>query len=1194
MLLKYLELQGFKSFPDKTRVNFGRGMTAVVGPNGSGKSNISDAVRWVLGEQSTKTLRGDKMEDVIFAGTKTRKKQSFAEVSLALDNTDRELQIDQDEVTITRRYNRAGESEYMINRSPVRLKDITELLMDTGLGRDGYSLIGQGKIAEIISAKSTDRREIFEEASGIAKYRYRKNESERSLARAEDNLVRLRDILSELEDRVGPLKEQSQKAKEYLNLAGEKKSIEISLWIDTIEKSNLSLKDQSDRLLVCQEKYDGMEEQIQNIDEEMQNTYRAMQECLVQNESAHQEKSDCEKQISEANAQIAVCENEVSHRRQTIQRIDDEISGRQKDADQIKTDVENKRTEITGLESLIQELDREIAIAQESLLLHLNENESLGKQEREFSEELNQAILLQSQANMTIVTANENLNEIALLLSEYQSRRNQKAVEMQGYCTERDETAQLLKLLSDKSEELINSKNGYAIKLENRRQKLEQYKTELGRIDLSLKEHMQKIQLLEGMEQSMEGFVYSVREIIKRSQRGSLSGILGTVSQLINVPDEYSVAVETAISASLQSIIVENEANAKAAIKLLKSENMGRATFLPLTSVNGSLLRVDGLEQFSGYIDLAVNLVAFSEKYRPAMNALLGRIVIVDDIDTAVQIAQKFGYKFKIVTLDGQVVNAGGSLTGGSKNKSQGILSRKNDIQLLQKKSNELAERFQKGQEAVNTLQREVSQIEADHTAVLAELTTANEDRIRVEGEEKRLEQVIAQCEETLSSMEKELLQSREKQQHYQEIAEKNQVELVRLSTQIGGLNEKLISLHSIGQDASDKQERLTGELNEKKLQQLSLQKDIESKNQEINSLILRQKDADNTAEQLSQEKEACEAAILQIQQDIEEKYKKITAFREQTVQLNQRSQELLEKRQQLEGQTTALRKSISAIQSEKEKFSAEMVRIDEKKMQIQAEYDQLIQKLWDEYELTRSEAQKLAHPLESVSKAKSELNTLRNKIRALGSVNVDSIEEYKQVSERYEFLSAQIADAERSKAELVKLISDLTDKMETIFAENFGKINRYFQTIFAELFGGGRAELLLSDPSALLESGVEIMVEPPGKVINNLASLSGGEQALVAISIYFAILKVHPAPFCILDEIEAALDDINVDKYAAYLHNMCGQTQFIAITHRRGTMETADVLYGVTMQDKGVSKLLELKVSEIEEKLHMDSSKGT
>lgn len=1182
MLLKYLDIQGFKSFPDKTRVTFDKGLTAVVGPNGSGKSNISDAVRWVMGEQSTKTLRGTKMEDVIFAGTKTRKSQGFAEVSLTVDNSNREFDIDSDEVTITRRYYRSGESDYMINRNNVRLKDINEMFMDTGLGKDGYSLVGQGRIAEIVRSKSNERREIFEEAAGISKFRYRKNESERSLANAEDNLVRLRDILVELEDRIVPLKEQSEKAKKFIELSDTKKTLEVSIWIDTIERSNQLIKDQSDKILVSTNKCKEIEEQIENTETAIQDTFKKMQDCLVEIEQKRKEKEEIESSIAAITADIAVCENDIRHNCENADRIGYEIENHNKAIINTNEEIEIKNQKISETKLKISQIEEEINQKQEELLNRTGESEHLTLKQTELTEELNKQLILHSQLKMTSTQLKMNIDELESAIARNDIEHSTRKKELDKYIEENLSADEFMTTLNEKYEQLNNSLSGHKMKLENRRQKFEQIKTECETSDLKIKEKRQKAKLLEGLENNLEGFAYSVKEVVKRSKNGVLSGVQGTVSQLIEVNSEYSVAIETALGSAMQNIIVDNEGNAKAAIRMLQQQNLGRATFLPLTSVKGSEMSAYGIS-YSGYINIASKLVTYDDKYRPVIESLLGRIVIVDDIDTAVLIAQKNGYKFRIVTLDGQVVNTGGSLTGGSRNKSQGFLSRKNDIIQLNNEIDALSLKHNDNTTKLNSLKNEVSQIEAEYIGISSEIKTINEDKIRLESEQKRLKHMIDQTTELNNKMQRELEVRKEKLSLNNENLEKNKLELDSTEQLTQKLAEELEQLQLSSKNRIDEQKHLADELSEFKIKIIELNKDIQAEVNSIDELNKNQNLTDEKAKELEKVKLGLLDKNNEISNKINELKELIENNKNDTTDITAQITEIMDKRQNLEANTTELRRNERELTNQKEKLSSETVRLEERHLTIQKEYDEIIAKLWDEYELTRSEAQSFAVKLDNITKAISELNGVKAKIRNLGSVNVAAIEEYKEVNERYEFLSGQVKDAEKARNELLKLINELTQKMQDIFAENFNKINYHFQKIFVELFGGGRADLKLTEPDNLLESGIEIFVEPPGKIIKNLASLSGGEQAFVAIAIYFAILKVRPAPFCILDEIEAALDDVNVVKYANYLRLMSDNTQFIMITHRRGTMEAADVLYGVTMQDEGVSKLLQLKVSEIE-----------
>lgn len=1188
MQLKHLEIQGFKSFPDKTRISFGKGLTAVVGPNGSGKSNISDAVRWVMGEQSTKTLRGDKMEDVIFTGTKTRKSQGFAEVSLTIDNTAREFAIDSDEVTITRRYDRSGESEYMINRGVVRLKDIQEFLMDTGLGKDGYSLVGQGKIAEIVQSKSGERREIFEEAAGISKYRYRKKEAERNLVKAEDNLVRLRDVLSELEVRVEPLKEQSEKAKKFLELAQEKKTLEVSLWLETLERSNRLLKDQGDKILACSVSCEEIEQALESVEEQIQLSFSDGQQCTLQNEALRKEKEALEQELSEESSKIAVLLNDTEHNLQTIDRLQSEISAHMESGDFVKNEIEEKQKSLGVLDSQIEAHFSVIEEKKAELLEKSEEGDSFTLQVSELSNIINEALIEQSQKAASLESLRANLISISESEERFEAALLARSNELSEYKTEENSADELIKRLNAESEQLQNTSNGHKIKLENRANKLSELRSECDSIGLSIREKEQKITLLENMEQSLDGYAFSVKEVMKRAHSGALQGVLGTVSQILSAKEEYATAIEIALGGSMQNIVVETEGNAKAAIRALKDGNLGRATFLPLTSVSGNSISTDGLDRYAGFIDLASNLVEYDNKFEPIIMSLLARTVVVDDIDTAVLIAQKNGYRFKIVTLDGQVVNAGGSLTGGSKNKGQSFLSRRNEINTLKEEVKIMTGKLSEKQGSLSVLGAEVSKIEAEHNAILSEIATVNEDKIRVEGEKKRLSQMQMQTSQIISSIETDIVSQKARLEMTVSSISEAEASLSSLDTLLAQKTSELSGLRESGQSVLEHKSALAEEISGLNIQGITLKKDREMLVAAIEELSRRKEETGGLSQKLEDEINTTKLRNEEINKQIEVLKSDSDDKREKTIILQDEMQKALQRRQEFEAKSTVLRKESREISERKEKLVSEMARLEERKQQLSQEFQQIIAKLWDEYELTRSEAQEIAIEISDISKATTELNSLRGKIRSLGSVNVGAIEEYAEVFQRYEFLSRQVEDAEKARAELLRLIGELTSRMRDIFAENFEKINMYFQEIFVELFGGGSACLKLTDPDDLLESGIEIQVEPPGKIIKNLTLLSGGEQAFVAIAIYFAIFKVRPAPFCILDEIEAALDDVNVDKYATYLKSICDKTQFIMITHRRGSMEAADVLYGVTMQDQGVSKLLELNVSQIEETLNM------
>jgi len=1183
LLLKYLDIQGFKSFPDKTRVTFDTGLTAVVGPNGSGKSNISDAVRWVMGEQSTKTLRGAKMEDVIFSGTKLRKSQGFAEVSLTVDNTKREFMIDSDEVVITRKYYRNGDSEYLINNGNVRLKDINEMFMDTGLGKDGYSMVGQGKIAEIVRSKSKERREIFEEAAGISKFRYRKNEAERNLANAEENLVRLRDILSELEGRIEPLKEQSEKAKKFIELSNRKKTLEVSIWNNTIEKSNQLLKDQSDRIIVANSKRDEIEQEIEGVENSIQSTFEQMQKCLISIESKRSEKENLERLMGELTSQIAVCDNDIKHNLENAQRVEAQLSDHTSSTQNIAEEITAKQEQVESINQDIALINLEIEEKQKEFLEKSSENELHSQRQRELSEKINSLLLEQSQEKMKLAQAEMNIQEATQAIKLATEEKLSKQEKLENYQKEKISADKFFGELGEKYNALQNSYDGHKIKLDNRVAKLETLKGECQASELLVKEKIQKAKLLESLENNFDGFAYSVKEVLKRAKHGAISGVHGTISQVIDVKSEYSVAIETALGSAMQNIIVENEANAKSAIRLLQQEKLGRATFLPLTSINGSTLQVQGLERYAGYVDIASNLVSYNEKFKPIIDSVLGRVVITDDIDTAVLIAQKNGYKFRIVTLDGQVVNAGGSLTGGSRNKNQGFISRKNDIAKLKEEVETLSEAHAQKLTTAKQLQAEVGQLQAQYQAVMSEMQTINEDKIRTESEIKRINHMIEQAQITQNQMQTELENSKGKLDKHNLQLSNAQEQLIKINSSVGELSAELNEIQASAQGKIEKQSEIADMLAQSRIKIIEKNKDIESINLSIGDLCKRQESNELGAKKLDEYKNELFSKNDDIIKEIENYKLEIEQRSKEIETTNQEIDEIMAQRQSLEGTTTVSRKKERDLAQEKERLASDAVRLEERHISMQKEYDEIIAKLWDEYELTKSEAKEIAIEIENVPKSTTELNSIKSKIRSLGSVNVSAIEEYQEVNQRYEFLSFQVKDAESSRNELIRLIGELTKKMQEIFFDNFNKINDNFKSIFVELFGGGSAELTLTEPDDLLESGIEIFVEPPGKIIKNLASLSGGEQAFVAIAIYFAILKVRPAPFCILDEIEAALDDVNVVKYANYLRSMSDKTQFIMITHRRGSMEAADVLYGVTMQEEGISKLLQLNVSELE-----------
>lgn len=1182
MLLKSLELQGFKSFPDKTKIEFGKGLTAVVGPNGSGKSNLSDAMRWVMGEQSTKTLRGSKMEDVIFTGTQQRKSQGFAQVSLTIDNSDRSLAVDSDEVIITRRLNRNGDSEYKINHASVRLKDINELLMDTGLGRDGYALVGQGRIAEIIQSKSDQRREIFEEAAGISKFRYRKNEAVHKLEASEENLLRLQDILSELEQRVEPLKKQSEKAKAFLQLSQEKRQLEVALWNLNLDQTSQKLKEQEDKILACQVEHEDLQQSSQALEEKINQSYEEMQRCLSRAEDCRQEKEELEQQNSALLSQEAVGKNNLEHFDQETARLSQQLEDFKRNQQQTGRLLQERQRQRENLEAALEETNAKLEAAQGQLAELAKQDQGADQQSAQLSKRINELLLLENEDKLTVIQLTGQTEEDANSYQNNQIMLSQMKDNAQGTQRELKQAQELAQLLTQRMETLENQKSGYRFKLEGRQKKLEQEQAQAEELLTQAGQLRQKAKLLRDLEDNLEGFAYSVKAVMKQSKNGRLEGIHGTVARLLQVPEEYALAIETALGGSMQHIVVENENAAKSAIRFLKQQNAGRATFLPLTSVKGRELTGYDLTDQEGYVDLASHLVKADAQYQGIVDSLLGRIVVAEDLDCAAAMGRQFGYRFKIVTLDGQVVNAGGSFSGGSKSRSAGLLSRAGEITQLQQQAEALTQRSQQQSQDTKKLEQEVNTLKAQLGALESEQITVKEDRIRCEGEQKRLEALEAEYSRRVQEMEQEL------EGFLQRLQEKNQ-KIANLRRRQGETQRELEqaqqtlqSLRGQGDLLRKQREEVNASIQQLQLSQLAQQKDVDSLLETMEQLMGQSRESEQLQQQLARQIQQLGQQRTQQQQQIQQCAKQRETNRLTQQKLEEQVQQILQQRTQLEQAATGLREEAKQYSRRREEVSRRLAQLEERRDTLQKEYDEVIRKLWEEYELTRSQARQEAQQPDDPAKAKTRLAAVKGEIRSLGSVNLSAIEEYEEVSQRYEFMSRQLADVEQSRKELEDLIKQLTRKMEELFAQSFEEINQNFQKIFVDLFGGGHGELKLTDPEDLLGSGIEIIVQPPGKVIRHLSALSGGEQSFVAIAIYFAILKVRPAPFCILDEIEAALDDVNVARYAEYLRLMSDKTQFIAITHRRGTMEEADVLYGVTMQEKGVSKLLKLDVSEV------------
>lgn len=1183
MYLESLELQGFKSFPDKIKLTFDKGITAVVGPNGSGKSNIGDAVRWVLGEQSSKTLRGAKMEDVIFSGTQFRKPVGFAQVTLNIINNKGILQIPSEQVSVTRKLYRSGESEYLINGSQVRLKDIYELFMDTGLGRDGYSIIGQGRVAEIVSAKSGERREIFEEAAGISKFRYKKAEAERKLEAAEDNILRLRDIIGELESRVEPLRIQSEKAAKFIEYSETKKSLEITVWVRQIDDLKKSLEELSDKLLISTNEYNGIESDITRLEDEIQSLSDKMQDNTLHIEEMRAEILETERSNTQIHADIAVCENDIHHCEENIADIEKQqeltLNSNQENRRIIEeklSDIKNTEQDIADTKEKFEELNNELAAA-------VSEQDSFNNRFSEVQSALNKLYIKQSEYSIALSSGRQSIDDIneQIALAKEQDENMRMAAE--DLDREKAETADGISMLDEKTGELNNRIGGLSKLHDVRAEKLAAAKKQLEDINFGIRDKDQRIRMLNDLENSMEGFAHSVKQVLKASKTGQLSGVYGSVAQLIKVDSQYSVAIETALGGALQNIIVENEDIAKRGIRLLQETKAGRATFLPITSVKGNRLNENGLDSCDGFIALAVDLVKFDAKLTGIYTSLLGRIVIAEDIDLATNIAKKYGYKFRIVTLDGQVINAGGSFTGGSTAKSSGVLTRKNDIERLNAERSQLAEKLTDVKQSCEKLQAETDKLGFDIAAARDELNTVNADKIRFESELKRIEAMLAQNIEQRSSAKQNASKLADKLKETEQFISEASLKLEETEKEISE-KEKTVSENEEQRLAmQNKREALTEEMSSLKLHEAELNKDLEALHAEVKRLEEQCLEIGDNSARLALELDAQRGIIKEKQEKIEALNAKLAGTKDSVAEINGKIIAAQTEQRLMEQRSNEHRAKVRELSDGKEKYSREMTRLEERKISVQGSYDKIISDMAEQYNMYLSEAVELAVPVDDLLIVQRDLAEIKQKIRSLGNVNVAAIEEYKEVSERYNFMSEQLNDVETSKRELEKLIDELTDNMRRQFTESFNSINSNFKQIFVELFGGGHAELSLTDPDDVLESGIEIRVAPPGKVINNLSLLSGGEQAFVAIAIYFSILKLKPAPFCILDEIEAALDDINVTKYAQYLRKFTDTTQFILITHRRGSMDEADVMYGVTMQEKGTSKILRLEQPPIE-----------
>ena len=1188
MYLKALEIQGFKSFPDKTVLSFGEDITAIVGPNGSGKSNISDAIRWVMGEQSTKALRGGKMEDVIFGGTALRKQQGFAEVSLVLDNTDHLFPLEESEVMVTRRYFRSGESEYYINRRSVRLKDVNELFMDTGLGREGYSIIGQGRIDEILSVKSGDRREVFEEAAGISRFRHRKEEAERKLERTQENLVRITDKIDELELQVEPLRNQSEKAKRFLLLRDELRSLEISLWLDQLEKLRAgNIKTMSD--------YENAVRQREEAQGAVERLYAAAEDFSAQMRDKDVEAEGVRFQMMQKQADANGLENAIAVLRANIQNNLENRDRIQRELDQQEGRAGSVAAQIHERRQRLEELAGQRAQLQDHLERRQGEAQDAARSAGQLAGELEQLRQKESVEHASAADAKALLSALAAaeqeLLDRDESLRQELAAgeeALDSVRAARQEAAAALDKAQEDRDSLQNMLNGYTLRVESRQRKAKEAEERHVKLQMEENAIRSRVHMLSEMEKMYEGYSKAVKLVMGEAKKGQLKGIHGPVAGLLHVPDACTVAIETALGGAMQHIVVEREEDGKAAIQYLKRRDGGRSTFLPLTSMRPSDFRDQGVRQEPGFVGLGNELIQFDARYERVFSNLLGRTVVAEDLDRAIAMARKYGYRFKIVTLDGQVLNPGGSMTGGSVSRSAGILSRANELERLNQQAAGVAEQLTAAAHAMEEARREAA-------AAAYELETA-------QGQQRRHEDDILQLKERLGHLDSQLVQAEGRREQQQQELRQVQARSAQTETDIQAARQRIQELEGAaaalraeaegkaqGQAAMQEQAAAIGEaIAELNMRLAALAAEEQASNRSLDELEALK--ADLTGDRAERQKMLADFVERNagLEAEIREKERQLQALRRENEDRQGAIGRINEEKLALEAKRNQADKQAREKNSELLNLQREVSVLEQKKAAADLEEKNLLDKLWETYELSHEAARTQRVELESVPKAQRRVGELKSAISSLGNINLDAIEEFERVNERYTYLTDQRDDVTRSKKELEEIIAGITEEMRNIFSAQFALLNESFQHTFQELFQGGKANLELEDPDDILNCGIEIKVQPPGKALKILSLLSGGEKAFVAIALYFAILKVRPTPFVVMDEIEAALDDANVVRFARYMRQMADKTQFIVITHRRGTMEEADVLYGVTMQEQGISRLLTINLNDVEKELHI------
>ena len=1179
MYLKRIEMQGFKSFADKTVLEFKPGITTVIGPNGSGKSNISDAIRWVLGEQSMKSLRGAKSEDIIFAGTQARKSLGFAEVSIVIDNNDNKLPIEYSEVTVTRKIYRSGETGYFINKVPCRLKDILELFMDTGIGKDGYSIIGQGKIDEILSNKSEDRRHIFEEAAGIVKYRTRKQESEKKLEQTKLNLLRINDILAEIEANIEPLKLQSDKAKQFLDLREELKSIEVGLFIYNIntykEKLEQLVKDE-DIITSQKEAEDSKMEALQASKEELR---QVVDDITAQIENMQNIGFESSNKIEKINSEIGISNERIQNNSANKQRLETEILEVKSRIEELKEEQKQKLEKKTNLTSNKEKFEKELAekeaeLAELSKKLSDKELEIEGKKQI-VQDNIDKKYELAAEINTQDVNY-ENLekrkkqlkNEIDSVISELDSTRYGKNEISKGfYDIESKRNTAVEKL-----EKSVKTKD------ENM-QKLKQYEEEISKLVYTQRMKQARHQFLIETEKEKEGYNKTVKSLLVACDKDSSlnKGIHGVLANLISVEKEYETAIEMCLGQALQNVVTSTEQDAKKMIEYLRTNSLGRASFLPIASVQGK--KLDKLTRMDGVIGIASDLVKCKKEYEQIILSLLGRTVVVEDMDTAIALAKKDKYSFRIVTLKGDIISSSGSISGGSvQTKTVNILGRSREIEDLEKEleklEKQIADKTAEKEEYASSIGdsiEETAKLEKELQEIEIVYATEKQKMVAVEENITRLENRLAKLKEEVTQTEKQKEENRL-------LKEQKEAEIQTLTQQIEELNKVIEEFAVNNKDNQKYIDDLNFDITNLKISVTSFDESESSIEEMVERISQDIKNNEQSIENKNQNILAINEENIKLEQTITEYNAQIEQIKQEVTnsgtKVEELKQERIAKNEKLVNTENEIQSQFSTLESLKE----QIIKLDVKKTKLEQDLQQVVESLWNEYELTPNSTEEYQKP-NNVATAQKQVNSLRNKIKDLGSINIDSIEEYKKTKERYDFMSEQRLDLENTASKLRKIIGDMTTTMQNQFKEKFELINKNFNEVFTELFNGGKAELILENEENILECGIDIRVQPPGKKLQNMMLLSGGEKAFTAIALLFAILKINPAPFCILDEIEAALDDVNVYRFAEYLKKFCKQTQFLVITHRKGTMEAGDSVYGVTMEENGISKLLSIKL---------------